>query len=337
MRKTIDGKDYYLPSNLTLEQEEIYCHIIDWKRDNVTKERGVYKGNEYDALFPDNPEYPRMLYRAIVPELQEMQKGKFAFKQHKFAFHAVSSQTACINLFMPVLLSSSADEILKRIPGRPAEFEGIDRDKLYNGFCFEYWGQDILQGKGLLNDHSSQAGTDADVAIAYRDGEGDTCLWLIEHKLSEKEFTECGGYKSASNTHKEFCRSCSFEELISHPNKCHYHNIGYKYWDYLKKDVYNGSVDVTGCPFRGGLNQLWRNQMLAFALQESGTYKKVTFSVCHHYRNSMLNQSMSKYKSLISNNEIFSQFTNLDIINSIISEQGELTTWLEWYKSVYCI
>ena len=32
MRKTIDGKDYYLPSNLTLEQEEIYCHIIDWKR-----------------------------------------------------------------------------------------------------------------------------------------------------------------------------------------------------------------------------------------------------------------------------------------------------------------
>ena len=77
--------------------------------------------------------------------------------------------------------------------------------------------------------------------------------------------------------------------------------------------------------------------MLAFALQESGTYKKVTFSVCHHYRNSMLNQSMSKYKSLISNNEIFSQFTNLDIINSIISEQGELTTWLEWYKSVYCI
>ena len=144
MRKTIDGKDYYLPSNLTLEQEEIYCHIIDWKRANITKERGVYKGNEYDALFPDNPEYPRMLYRAIVPELQEMQKGKFAFKQHKFAFHAVSSQTACINLFMPVLLSSSADEILKRIPGRPAEFEGIDRDKLYNGFCFEYWGQDIL-------------------------------------------------------------------------------------------------------------------------------------------------------------------------------------------------
>lgn len=60
MRKTINGKDYYLPSNLTPEQEEIYCHTIDWKRANITKERGVYKGNEYDALFPDNTEYPRM-------------------------------------------------------------------------------------------------------------------------------------------------------------------------------------------------------------------------------------------------------------------------------------
>ena len=76
---------------------------------------------------------------------------------------------------------------------------------------------------------------------------------------------------------------------------------------------------------------------LVTVLKKEVVNKKVTFSVCHHYRNSMLNQSMSKYKSLINNEDIFSQFTNLDIINSIISKQGELTTWLEWYKSVYCI
>ena len=92
MKKTIDGKDYYLPSNLTPEQEEIYCHIIDWKRANITKERGVYKGNEYDALFPDNPEYPRMLYRAIVPELQEMQKGKCSHHYSRL-FHRVHRRT----------------------------------------------------------------------------------------------------------------------------------------------------------------------------------------------------------------------------------------------------
>ena len=53
MKKTINGEQYYLPSNLTSEQEAIYIHIIDWKRKNITTERGMYKGHEYDAIFPD--------------------------------------------------------------------------------------------------------------------------------------------------------------------------------------------------------------------------------------------------------------------------------------------
>lgn len=46
MEKTINGVKYYLPSNLTLEQKAIYVHIIDWKRKNITTERGMYKGHE---------------------------------------------------------------------------------------------------------------------------------------------------------------------------------------------------------------------------------------------------------------------------------------------------
>ena len=54
MEKTINGVKYYLPSNLTLEQKAIYVHIIDWKRKNITTERGMYKGHEYDAIFPND-------------------------------------------------------------------------------------------------------------------------------------------------------------------------------------------------------------------------------------------------------------------------------------------
>lgn len=36
MEKTINGVVYYLPSNLTSEQEAIYVQIIDWKRKNIT-------------------------------------------------------------------------------------------------------------------------------------------------------------------------------------------------------------------------------------------------------------------------------------------------------------
>ena len=36
MKKRINGEQYYLPSNLTSEQEAIYVQIIDWKRKNIT-------------------------------------------------------------------------------------------------------------------------------------------------------------------------------------------------------------------------------------------------------------------------------------------------------------
>ena len=237
MEKTINGVKYYLPNKLTSEQEAIYVHIINWKRKNITTQKGLYKGHEYDAIFPEETSLPRMLYMPIIPLLEKMQQGYFAYKPHKFAFHAISSQTACINLFMPLLLSEEADRIIPLIPGCPSDFSKIARDKLFNGFCFEYWGQDIKQGTGVLNDHTKQAGTDADVAIAYYNMEDKLCLWLIEHKLSEKEFTVCGAYKSKANRNKDNCTQCNLMDIAKEPQKCHYHTIGYKYWDTLKQNL----------------------------------------------------------------------------------------------------
>lgn len=338
MEKTIKGIKYYLPSKLTSEQEAIYIHIIDWKRKNITTQRGLYRGHEYDAIFPKETPLPKMLYKPIVPLLEEMQQGNFAYKPHKFANHAVSSQTACINLFMPLLHSKDADRILPIIPGCPSDFSRIARNKLFHGFCFEYWGQDIKQGTGVLNDHSKRAGTDADVAIAYYNNEDKLCLWLIEHKLSEKEFTICGAYTSEANSCKENCTLCTLIDIAHNPKKCHYHIIGYEYWDILKKnlDKFQGSINIKGCPFKDGLNQLWRNQMLAFALQGKGTYNTVTFSVCHHAKNTMLDKSINRYKALTCGNQMFSSFTNYDIMRAITTQDYDLQKWVQWYKDIYC-
>lgn len=338
MEKTIKGIKYYLPSKLTSEQEAIYIHIIDWKRKNITTQRGLYRGHEYDAIFPKETPLPKMLYKPIVPLLEEMQQGNFAYKPHKFANHAVSSQTACINLFMPLLHSKDADRILPIIPGCPSDFSRIARNKLFHGFCFEYWGQDIKQGTGVLNDHSKRAGTDADVAIAYYNNEDKLCLWLIEHKLSEKEFTICGAYTSEANSCKENCTLCTLIDIAHNPKKCHYHIIGYEYWDILKKnlDKFQGSINIKGCPFKDGLNQLWRNQMLAFALQGKGAYNTVTFSVCHHAKNTMLDKSINRYKALTCGNQMFSSFTNYDIMRAITTQDYDLQKWVQWYKDIYC-
>lgn len=338
MKKTINGVKYYLPSNLTSEQEAIYIHIIDWKRKNITTQRGLYKGHEYDVFFPKDTTRPAIMYKPIIPLLEKMQQSDFAYKPHKFANHAVSSQTACINLFMPLLLSEEANRILQQIPGCPSDFNKIARDKLFHGFCFEYWGQDIKPGTGVLNDHSKRAGTDADVAIAYYNKEEKLCLWLIEHKLSEKEFTMCGAYKSEANRNKDNCTQCNLMNIAQEPQKCHYHTIGYKYWNTLKKnaDRFKGPIDIKGCPFKDGLNQLWRNQMLAFALHETGAYHTVTFSVCHHAKNTMLDKSINKYKALICEDRMFSSFTNYDVLNVVDKLNHDLQGWLQWYKDVYC-
>ena len=339
MGKIINGIEYYIPTNLSAEQERIYCHIIDWKRRNITAERGCYMGREYDAIILQESHIPKMIYRSIVPMIEHMQRSAFAYKPHKFAHHAVSSQTACINLFMPLLLSEDADVILRSIPGAPDDFMQVARDRLFNGFCFEYWGQDIADGRGLLNDHSAQAGTDTDVAIAYYNTNNQLCLWLIEHKLSEKEFTECGAYNSANNATKCYCKECGIEDIAQHPERCYYHAVkGYRYWELLRTrlDRYRGDANMEGCPFRHGMNQLWRNQVLAFALEETRVYHRVTFSVCHHAKNTMLDNSINQYKRLTDNDAMFSSFTNYDILDAISDLHHDLHAWKRWYREVYC-
>lgn len=74
----------------------------------------------------------------------------------------------------------------------------IATEYLDNGFKFEFWGEETNSPnhKGFLNDHSPVAGTDSDVAIAYYDKNGSLNLWLIEHKFTEPNFSNCNAAKS---------------------------------------------------------------------------------------------------------------------------------------------
>lgn len=341
MEYKINDKVYNISSNLTDFQIKLYTHLIDWKHKHITKEPGIYKGNLYDLMFPEsyskNNEISPVIYDKIHSEIKEIQKSPFAYKVHKMAFHMASSQCACINLFLPILLDSKANEIISKIPGYPCDFDKIDRSKLYKGFCFEYWGQDITSGKGLLNDHSNVAGTDADIAIAYLNKEGESCLWLIEHKLTETDFTNCGGYKSKNNKSKESCKNSNLDDILCNPELCHYHQIGYNYWSIQqsKNYLFNAPINSKGCPFLNGVNQLWRNQLLAFALENTPKYTHVSFSVVHHKDNTSLQPTIHKYKQLITNNITFTTFTNSDIINSAETYSNELSEWITWYKDLY--
>ena len=146
---------------------------------------------------------------------------------------------------MAILESEYADQILIGAGVVPKEFDNIDRNQLRKGYCFEYWESTLEGTKGLLGDHSPNAGTDSDVAIAYRNKNNKLCLWLIEHKLTEREFRTCGGYRSKGISHseKKFCTFCGIEEILENHDKCYYHkHCAYFYWNIMWMPNLHSSV-----------------------------------------------------------------------------------------------
>ena len=152
-------------------QEKIYSCLIKYKKEslNVNDKGTSAHGVEHDCLLPKPYCYakiPVMLYDGIKETVKDIQASKFAYKAHLSAsVHVASSQTACINLFVPILESEYADQILIGAGVVPKDFDHIDRNQLRKGYCFEYWESTLEGTKGLLGDHSPNAGTDSDVAI----------------------------------------------------------------------------------------------------------------------------------------------------------------------------
>lgn len=331
----INNKKYHLPNELNDFQVQMYVHLIDWKWNNLTKQPAKYRGQPYDAILPKSfvaKHYP--LYRPIVDRFLEHRR-RFPFKYHKFIGHMASSQAACANLFLPILKQPEvAAKILSAV--KP-DMKRIATDYLDQGYRIEFWDEP----DNMLNDHNQVAGTDSDIAIAYYDKHDALNLWLIEHKLTEKEFTPCRGIKSKGRTKAHNCES--IKEIMANPAICYYHrSCGYKYWDITLGNPKEFPVDSLlkseDCPFKGGTNQLWRNYLLALAVENSDKwpYKKVFFSVVYHPKNPALAESISSFEAVIGNPSRFSNFPS----NKLTKAASDITDpflekWLSWYEDLY--
>jgi hypothetical protein len=330
-----NGEVYRLPSILNPFQEEMYIHIIDWKWKHINREPGYYKNEPYDAILPESvkEDFP-VIYPDIVNALKKHHE-KFYFKLHQHFNHMASSQAANANLFLPVLLHPRANDVLRLI--KPNDFYELATGELDHGFQIEFWGP--REGSGLLGDHTKLYGTDSDIAIAYFNNNHELCLWLIEHKLTEQEFTECHGSTSSGKKPQHDC-SKSFSDIINNKNYCYYHNIRqFRYWDITERhqDFFANHDKYAQCPFRSGTNQLWRNQLLALRLEDHAwPYKHVFFSVVRHPLNTSLDKTINDYKKLTADNSKFSVFTSKDVIKAAESlDDSKLNMWATWYRELY--
>jgi hypothetical protein len=337
-----DGKEYRLPGKLNPFQEEMYIHLIDrkWQMEIYKPGYFKYKGNLilYDAILPKKL---RNKFTLIYPGIKERFKEhlrKHFFKIHKFFNHMASSQAANANLFLPILISPKVNSIFNAL--KP-DFARIATKELDQGFRIEYWDDKHY----CLNDHSKAAGTDSDIAIAYYNKNDELCLWLIEHKLTEREFTTCGGSKSDKRTKRHNCNK-TIDEILADKDACYYHSAkGFKYWDIMSRhrQFFKNDSAYMGCPFRRGENQLWRNILMALALEDQGAYDHVYFSVVKHPDNIYLDRTIERFRNLIDDNPMFSVFTSKKVLKAVEEAQNKgdrdiaLDEWKAWYEDFYRI
>lgn len=344
---SIDGCEYRLPNELNDFQLDMYTHLINWKWEHITRAPGYHRHRgefiPYDAIFPESFASEELMPHIYPPVRRHLaaHRERNSFRIHPHFYHMSSSQAANINFFLPILHHPSASVILRELN---IDFESLATDQLDGGYCLEFWGGNFCLDqpeKGLLGDKSPRAGTDADIAIAYRNHQGELCLWLIEHKLTEKEFTDCGGFRSKGRTDK-LRHDCTrnFAQILTDKSSCYYHDkCGYTYWDITARhsSFFTNHSDHLNCPFQGGMNQLWRNQLLALAIEEQGTpFKHAHFSVVRHPGNTALNPSLDAYKELIGHNPKFSVIdSNILVEAAERHADDQIREWCAWYRDVY--
>ena len=334
----MDSGCHRVPATLSEFQRKMYVHLIDWKREHITSEPGTYRSRVYDAVLPES-------YAGKLPHLYEPVRHRFLdhqrqfpFKTHKFADHMASSQIACANLFLPLMEHPA--EAARILSGVKSDLDSIAVDHLDRGFRIEFWDEP----DNMLNDHNRSTGTDADFAIAYRDAAGTLKLWLIEHKLTESEFTVCGGARSKGRIAGK--HACSpMTEIMDCPDLCYYQSAcAYNYWPLTLAETGEFPPEhlrrFTTCPFKGGMNQLWRNQLLAIAIEraEQWPYQEVYFAVVRHPQNRALDASIEAFLKLTRANGRFFAFTPEPLVDAAKrADEPAVQAWARWYCDLYAI
>jgi len=249
-----------------------------------------------------------------------------------------SSQAACANLFVPLL--QYPDEAARVLRVVKPDLQSIAVDMLDSGFALEFWDEP----DNALNDHTPVSGTDTDIAIAYYTEHGKLNLWLIEHKLTEHGFTTCGGYRSRRRNRRTH-RCDSVAEILANRRLCYYDSVSdYRYWKITQANpqVFPAENLATRaeCPFQGGLNQLWRNQLMAAAIESSTSprwpFEAVYFSVVHHPGNHALHSTIERFRGLTGGSTRFLSFSSEVIVNRADElALAPLRSWVSWYREMY--
>lgn len=208
-------------------------------------------------------------------------------RPHDFLAARNSSMALALNLFLPFRLSDATP--LANLLSR-----SLARDLTVDRVVFEYGGPTHVLGEvaGAAPTEDERF-TAADVAVFAHDAHGRRGIVLLEVKLTEGEFTSCGGAVSRANRRKDVCASSA--RFFDDPAACYLRHPwrasrDRRYWQIFAtahggvREAFPRSTGAR-CPFEGNAQQIMRNHALALGLVQAGVADWWAFGLVHHDQN----------------------------------------------------
>ncbi len=299
------------------------AHLEEW-RSQVDGSRSRYWNHWTDGIFP--------AYR----DLAEKAMDDDHVRLHNQAPHLRSSQTFAFNLFLPFREGPRA-QLSELVSARVGTRLTIDRVQ------FEWVPPGGLLGE-IMGDRpvGDEPATAADVVLWGRLEIRRRAALLLEVKLSEGEFTSCGGRESRGNRRKDVCQSASL--FMRDPNACYLRRPvrqrrDRRYWEIFARS--HGSVrnafpnaDLNGpCPFAYDMQQPMRNLAIAQGLEQEGTVRKAWFALCAHDANPDIAALWSDWSHLLPETSMAPVLPASAIVS--VGEAEGLTHWAAYMRERY--
>jgi len=212
------------------------------------------------------------IYQAVIERFDRHKAGDL----QRVLTNTVASQTACFNLFVPLAQDLAlASCCFSRLLGKQVSVQHVEIEFTPNT-CRDIAGFE-WQEEESLGDQEGPKGTDADVAVFYRDQAGQRGVLLIEFKLLEAAFSCCSSYREKALV-RILCDEGQFFKLLVKERLADATGVplcGYRRYFNWEIAEQGESFDdyairsAPGCPFRFSGQQLWRNYLLAEQVKRS--------------------------------------------------------------------
>lgn len=303
-------------------------------------------GNEYKHLL--TPE--QSVFNFVTEEIHKATIERF--KKHKAGDYyraltnTAASQPYCFNLIIYLQRHLSlADKLFSILLKKQVSVKHLEPEFTPNT-CdiqgFEPTTDESIGDQNLI----AGIGTDADIAVFYTYDEGKKGVLLIEFKFIESEFSVCTSYAKKKEI-RDTCNDNFFNDFISTKN----HLCGYnKYFNWQLTEsstVIDGYKirSISSCPFRFGLNQLWRNMLLAEQVAASRDCDEFGFWVFSPMENDRYlwkrGETESQFRDVLTEqgNLCFKKIhleTIFDNLRDIVSDESDVM-WLTAMEKKYRI